>query len=266
MERKAKKILISLAKTALTVLFWLGLWLILYEAVSSDVLIASPVDVFRRLWEFLPEREFRLSILNSFSGVAKGYILGVLSGVALGIATSFSKTLSALLRPFLTTVKTTPVVSFIILALIWLPKFRVPVFITVLMVLPVIWANVAGGILGTDKSLIEMANAYNFGFTKKLKLIYLPSAVPPFITACETAVGMGWKAGIAAEVLCSPQNTIGMNLKNSQIYLETVDLFAWTAVVIILSLILEKALVYLLDLVLKRLMIKGGYFIDNKNK
>ena len=67
-------------------------------------------------------------------------------------------------------------------------------------------------------------------------------------------------------MLCTPQNSIGINLRNSQVYIETVDLFAWTVVVIILSLILEKLLVSILDLCFKKIMTKGGYFIENTDK
>ena len=266
MERKAKVTTKKIIKIALTTIFWLGLWLCVYKLVGLDVLIASPMDVAKRLAEFLPSGEFWLTIFNSFKGISLGYIIGVLIGSVLGIITAFSSTLNTLLKPFLTAVKTTPVVSFIILALVWLDKVSVPIFITTLMVMPVVWANVTSSIVNTDKSLIEMANTYKFGFSKKLKLIFLPSAVPSFVSACKVSVGMGWKAGIAAEVLCTPQNSIGINLRNSQVYIETVDLFAWTFVIIVLSLILEKVLVSVLDFVFKKLMSKGGYFIENTDK
>ncbi len=266
LEHKFKVTIKKITKIALTIAFWLGLWFVVYKVVGLDVLIASPLDVAKRLLEFLPNDEFWLTIFNSFKGISLGYIIGVVIGSIFGIITAFSSTLNTLLKPFLTTVKTTPVVSFIILALIWLDKVSVPIFITMLMVMPVVWANVTSSIVNTDKSLIEMANAYNFGFGEKLKLILLPSAVPAFVSACKTAVGLGWKAGIAAEVLCTPQNSIGINLKNSQVYIETVDLFAWTVVVIILSLILEKLLVAIFDFCFKKIMLKGGYFIENSNK
>lgn len=265
-EHKAKVTIKKLIKIALTIAFWLGLWLIVYKIVGLDVLIASPIDVGKRLLEFLPSGNFWITIFNSFKGISLGYIIGVVIGSIFGIITAFSSTLNTLFKPFLTAVKTTPVVSFIILALIWLDKVSVPIFITMLMVMPVVWANVTSSIVNTDKNLIEMANAYNFGFVKKLKLIFLPSAVPAFVSACKIAVGLGWKAGIAAEVLCTPQNSIGINLRNSQVYIETVDLFAWTVVIIILSLILEKLLVAILDLCFKKIMSKGGYFIENTDK
>lgn len=265
-HKSLKKNIVSALKIALTCLFWLGLWQLLYIIIDLDVLLASPVQVFKRLCELVPTKAFWLTILQSFLSVAAGYIIGVLLGLFFGIVTAFSKTLRTLLKPFITAVKTTPVVSFIILALIWLPKMQVPVFITVLMVMPVVWSNTAMGIVETDKELIEMADAYNLGAMKKLKYIYLPSTVPPIMNACITAVGLGWKAGIAAEVLSAPANSIGINLKNAQIYLETVDLFSWTVVVIILSLFLEKFLVWLMAVVFDKIIQKGGYFIENRSK
>lgn len=265
-EHNKKVTIKKFMKIALTIVFWLGLWFCAYKIVGLDVLIASPINVAKRLLEFLPDGNFWLTIFNSFKGISLGYIIGVFMGSVFGIITAFSATLNTLFKPFLTTVKTTPVVSFIILALIWLDKVSVPIFITTLMVMPVVWANVTSSIVNTDKSLIEMANAYNFGFSQKMKLIFLPSAVPSFVAACKTAVGLGWKAGIAAEVLCTPQNSIGINLRNSQVYIETVDLFSWTLVVIVLSLILEKLLVSILDLCFKKVMSKGGYFIENTDK
>lgn len=265
-EHKAKVTIKKILKIALTIIFWLGLWLCVYKFVGLDILIASPIDVAKRLLEFLPNGDFWLTIFNSFKGISMGYLLGVVVGSVLGIITAFSSTLNTLLKPFLTAVKTTPVVSFIILALIWLDKVSVPIFITMLMVMPIVWSNVTSSIINTDKSLLEMANAYNFGFKNKLKLIFLPSAVPSFVSACKVSVGMGWKAGIAAEVLCTPQNSIGINLRNSQVYLETVDLFALTVVIIILSLVLEKLLIAIFDFCFKKLMLKGGYFIENSDK
>lgn len=70
--------------------------------------------------------------------------------------------------------------------------------------------------------------------------------MPYFAAACRSAVGMAWKAGIAAEVICSPKGAIGSALYNAKIYLESEDMFAWTAAVIILSIVIEKLIVNLI--------------------
>lgn len=257
----AKKLL----KLTLALAFWLGLWLLLSKRVGIELLVPSPKSVLLTLKEMLTQNEFYETCARSFLRITGGYILGVTAGTVLGTLISFSSVLKCIFGPFLTAVKTTPVVSFIILALLWIERDGVPVFITFLMVMPIVAAGIMTGIESADDALLEMAKAYKMSFWKKLKYIYLPSAVPSFISGCETAIGLGWKAGVAAEVICMSKGTVGKALKDSQVYLETAELFAWTAVIIIISLILEKLLAKLFDIIFKKAVQKGGYFIEHRN-
>ena len=154
--------------------------------------------------------------------------------------TSFSRMLDSLFSPVGTVIRATPVASFIILALVWLKASNVPSFISFLMVTPIVWGALKAAIENTDKSLLEAAKAYRLGFRKTVKMVYLPSVAPQYAAALITALGLAWKSGIAAEVLCHPKVSVGNMLYESKIYLETADLFAWTATVIILSVIMEK--------------------------
>ena len=110
------------------------------------------------------------------------------------------------------------------------------------MALPVVWSNVSTGIAETDIRLIEMARVFRFPLWRRLKRVYVPSVMPHFLAACRSCLGLAWKAGVAAEVLTVPAVSIGKMLYESKLYWETLDLFAWTLVVIICSLIIEKVL------------------------
>jgi NitT/TauT family transport system permease protein len=145
----------------------------------------------------------------------------------------------------MTVVKSTPVASFIILALIWLGRDILPVVITGLMVLPVVWANVSAGIAGQDGKLLEMAAVYRMSRWGILRHITVPSVLPHFRAALSSALGLGWRAGIAAEVLTVPQLSIGKRIFEAKLYLETTELFAWTLTVILLSLLIERVLLRL---------------------
>jgi NitT/TauT family transport system permease protein len=107
-------------------------------------------------------------------------------------------------------------------------------------VLPVVWGNVTKGIAQTDRRLLQMARCYRFGAAKAVRYVYLPSVAPYFLAACTTGMGLAWKAGIAAEVLANAELSIGGRIYDSKIYMETTDLFAWTAVVVLMSAALEK--------------------------
>lgn len=265
MRNKLPDLTNKLFKFTLALAFWLGLWLIVSRVVGIELLVPSPPGVAVTLKEMLMQKEFYETCIRSFLRITGGYILGVAAGSVLGMLISFSSVLNSIFKPFLTAVKTTPVVSFIILALIWIERDGVPVFITFLMVMPIVSAGIMTGTQSADKELLEMTKVYKFSFWKKLKYIYLPSAVPSFASACETAIGLGWKAGVAAEVICMSRGTIGKALKDSQVYMETAELFAWTAVIIVISLILEKLLAKLFDIIFKKAVQKGGYFIEHRN-
>ena len=134
----------------------------------------------------------------------------------------------------------------IILCLIWIPSRNLSVFISFLMVFPVVYTNILEGIRQTDKQLLEMADSFGAGVGKKLQFIYLSQVMPYAVTACKLGLGLCWKAGIAAEVIGIPAGSIGEKLYKAKVYLETPDLFAWTIVIIAVSVGFEKIFMFAL--------------------
>ena len=139
-------------------------------------------------------------------------------------------------------VRAAPVASLFILVLLWSYRNWWTAIIAALMVLPVVWANVVQGVESTDAQLLELARAYGFPRRRTLTLVYVPSVLPYFAAACRTSLGLAWKAGVAAEVLCLPKLAIGTQVSNAKTYLETPALFAWTLTVLCLSFLLEWGL------------------------
>lgn len=233
---KLKKFAVKIAVAAL----WLALWQLVCVIVNMELLVVSPLNVLRRIVELGQTYEFWLYSLQSLGRIIAGFLLGCIVGAMLAIICSRFSFAREFFSPAITVIKSTPVASFIILALVWLTGNYVPIFIGFLMVLPVIYSNVFQGIYEVDIKLLEMAKVFGMSKVKKAVKIYIPSVLPYFMAACRTALGLAWKAGVAAEVIGVTKDSIGRQLYYSKIYLETTDLFAWTAVVIVLSLVLEK--------------------------
>lgn len=232
----------SILEQILVILFWVGVWAVAAELIDNPLLLPSPISVFARIFTLVHDTAFWNITLLSLFRMMGGIIVAVLIGVVLAFITSSSRVLNLLLEPLLTVVKVTPVASFIILFLIWIGRDTVPMVIAGMMVLPVVWTNVSTGLRNIDNSLMEMADVYQVPRPIKLKRIIVPSIMPYFLSAVQTSIGIGWKAGIAAEVLTVPKHSIGKMIFESKLYLETTDLFAWTVVVIIISLAIEKLL------------------------
>ena len=230
-----------IGRVLLPVLFWLGVWQLAAAAVGQELLLPGPAAVGRRLLELAAGAVFWQTALASLLRIFGGLLLGVALGALLAGLTAWVPLLDWVLTPAVKVVRATPVASFILLVYLWVERGRVPGLISALMVLPVVWGNVTRGIAETDPQLLELARAYGFGRGRTLRRIYIPSVRPYFASGCRTALGLAWKAGVAAEVLCQPQNAIGTQIYNTKYYLETPSLFAWTLVVIALSFLLEWA-------------------------
>lgn len=191
--------------------------------------------------------------------VSLGLLLSVLMGVILGIIAGGSRLCLELLQPLVVAVKSTPVISFIIIALVWFSSSAAPVFICLLMCFPIIWTNTVTGIRSIDPKLLEMARVYRVSRLTIWQKIYLPSLLPYFTAATITSLGLGWKVSVAAEVLSHPKSAIGSQLYSAKIYLDASGLFAWTLVVIAISLVLEKLFAYWLTRLNKRGVDRGEY-------
>lgn len=245
-ESKVKQKLKIVLKKAAVAAFWLLLWEIIYLVVQKEILIVSPAATILRIFSLAATSGFWITALSSLLRIMLGFLTGLAAGVILAAACAALPVLYSLFRPIVSITKATPVASFIILALVWISARQVPTFITSLMVFPIVFGNLYEGIKSVDKNLLEMAKIFRVGRRSQLLHIYLPQIFPYFIAGASTGIGLAWKAGIAAEVLSTPPGSVGMELHNAKIYIETADLFAWTAVVIIFSMALEYLFVFLI--------------------
>lgn len=228
-------------RAAAVLIFWLLIWHVLAYFIGKPLLLPSPAGVLARLFELVRTAAFWKTALYSLCRIIIGTLAAVCLGCILAVITASFKTMNYLISPLLAAVRATPVVSFIILALLWLGRDVLPAFTAFLMVVPVVWGNIHVGIKSADVKLLQVARAFQFPARRTLRRIYIPSVIPFFLSAVRSAVGLAWKAGIAAEVLTVPQNSIGRMVYQAKLNLETADLFAWTIVIILLSLIIERA-------------------------
>lgn len=232
------------------VLLALALWQIAAMTVGIDILIVSPLKVIQRLGTIWLEEGFWKTIGFSFSRILWGFLLAFLLGIALALAAGRFPAVETLLWPYVVTIKSVPVASFIIISLIWLSSRQLSTFISFLMVFPMIYSNVLQGIKSTDGNLVEMAKLYKVPYFRRLTYIYLPSIEPYLISACSVSLGMSWKAGIAAEVIGVAGGSIGEKLYEAKVYFLTSDLFAWTVIIVLISVAFEKLFL---------LLLKGGF-------
>lgn len=229
----------KLTRILLVAFFWLSVWQLMAWNVGKELLLPSPYRVLIALGNLILTADFWSSIAFSILRVMIGIVVALLTGTLVAILTSRWKLLYELIAPFITVIRSTPVASFILLLWLWLGADKLPAVICLLMVFPIAWSAASDAIAAIDKDLAEVCKVYQFSLSKRVWRFYLPSFFPYFLSASKTSIGLAWKAAVAAEALVVSPHSIGRHLFDTKITLETPELFAWTLIVILLSLVIE---------------------------
>lgn len=229
------------------------MWQIAAMSINQRILLVSPLEVLMRMTTIWTEENFWSSVWFSFYHIAGGFLIALVLGVLLASLAGRYPWVETMLWPYMITVKTVPVASFVVICLIWLSASNLSVFISFLIVLPVVYGNVLEGIKSEDKKMLELAEVYRMSFVNRILYIHLPQLKPFIMSACATALGMAWKAGVAAEIIGTPDGSIGKQLYYAKIYLDTDDLLCWTVIIVIISVAFEKLFMLMLKRLYRRL-------------
>lgn len=234
-----KKIPGWLKKTVIF-LFWTALWQIFSLSIHNRILLVGPIETIKALYRLAFTLSFWKSVCFSFFRISLGFFLAFFAGLITGSLSHAKPVVGEFLAPPVQLMKSIPVASFVILALIWTGSKNLSVFISFLVVYPAIHISVCAGLFQTDRQLLEMAQVFRVPLYRKILYIHRRALCPYLVSACKTSLGMAFKSGIAAEVIGVPSGSIGEGLYQAKIYLSTAELFAWTVTIILLSAACEK--------------------------
>lgn len=229
------------------ILGWLAAWQLLSIIVHNNIMLVGPVETVMALIRLAGTAEFWTSISATFVRIVSGLVLGCAAGILLALLAYRKRLTREILAPFIGALKTIPIASFIILALIWIGNGNVSMFISFLVVLPMLYLNTLEGLDSLDPQLLEMADVFRIPLLSRIRYIYLPGVYPFMISGLRLALGMSWKSGVAAEVIGQPRQSIGNHFYLSKIHLDTAELLAWTVAVIVVSWAFEHLVLFALS-------------------
>ena len=225
-----------------SVIFMLAGWKILAVHFNSDFILPSPEKTLITTLNLFRNSHFLIIVGATVLRGVVGFVISVIFGIGLGIIAGINPHFNAFLRPMLVTIRSTPVIALILLALIWLSPGSVPVFIAMLTMFPFICINVTDGIKSVDQDLVEMATFYRVGRNRIISELYIPAIMPFIISGASSAMGIGWRAIITGEVLSQPKYGIGTLMQGAQTFLNVDAVIAWTILAVIISYGFEKAI------------------------
>lgn len=217
-----------------SIVILVALWQLGAIMVAKEIILPSPMRVVVELLSLAPTPNFAASLASTFLRGLEAFFLSSLIGSIAGFASGRSATVKAALAPLLTTIRATPVLALILLALLWFPSGFVPIFSAFLMAFPVMAAAAMQGARAAPSELLEMARLFRVPRSKVFFELRLPAAAPYFAAGARASLGLSWKVVVAGEVLAQPRLAIGTGLQSSRVLLETPRVFAWAFAAILL--------------------------------
>lgn len=214
---------------------------------GSTLLLPPPVKVLNSFLAVIRRPGFLKIITYTLLKIWTGFFCAFFTALLTGMAAYRIPALKILLRPLVTAMKSIPIAAFIIVALIWIGPSYLTVLTSFLVTFPIIYINTIEGLANRDPSMVEMASVFRLSLWRRLVYLDLAALHPFLAGGAKAAVGMSWKSGIAAEVIGIPGHSIGEQFYRAKLYLDTTELFAWTAIVVVLSICSEKIFIFLLE-------------------
>lgn len=228
--------------TALSIIAMIIIWYLLALGFGKEYILPTPLKTGHELLRIISSASFWPTVLATVSRGLLGFLIALGLGIVTGIIAGASKPVYWLLQPWVAVIRSTPVMSVIILAIIWFESDTVPVVVTFLMLFPIIYGNVVAGIKNINRELLEMAKMYKVKTWRIVAELYFPSMMPYLLAGAATAMGIAWKVIVAAEILSQPTLAIGTSLMAAKINFATAQVFAWTVVAIVISFVFEYLL------------------------
>ncbi|HBE78429.1 MAG TPA: hypothetical protein DDW65_11735 [Firmicutes bacterium] len=223
-------------------------WQLAATLIHMPLILPTPQEALIQIIALVKTADFWHHLGASMGRGILGFTLALFMALLIGTAAGKNDWIEAFSRPLIILMRSTPVMSVIILAMIWFRRDNVPVFVTFLMAFPIVIQNIIEGIRCIDSQLMEMIKTYHVNGWRRLFQFYLPSVVPFLAAGISAGLGITWKVLIAAEVLAYPSWGIGSQMDTARVYLQTDKVFAWTLIVVGLGLIFD----YFLDYYLKK--------------
>ena len=255
-------------KNIAILIFWLCIWALIAFCIGSPVILANPLETAETFLHSLVTPTFWFAILTSFTHIAAGLIIACFLGCFLALLSSRFHFLRDVLSPALSFVKSSPVVCITILLLVWFGAAFVDLTTVLISVLPLYYFAIEQACKQRDVKRANMLLLYKVPFIRRVRIFEWPNIAPFFTQSTKVAVGISWKSGVTAELIGLGAASIGSNIYNDKLSLDTASILMWTIVVVLFCWACEKCVLSLVNFTSKksRFRIEHGEIEDIKSE
>lgn len=213
--------------------------------VNQSIILPSFLDVFNRLVTILSDSPFYVHLFYTLFRVVLGTVVAFVLSFIFAILSYDFDFVDNALKPIVLISKTIPNITYILLVLIWFSREMSVFFVTLLILFPVLYTQISSALLGINPEHLEVLKLYPETYFYRLFKVILPLIKISLIEGIKGALSLGFKVGVMAEILGQVQPGLGYLMHLARMNFETVDLFAYTAIMIMVVVLIEKGIEFI---------------------
>lgn len=233
-----KRLFVSLLGVVTLVLIWQA------GAVftGNEFLLPGPLSVLKALARILGEAETYRVILTSFSRLLISLMIASVLGIATGLLGGVHSYFDAFVRPFVSGLRTVPVISLVVIILILFGNVLTVYIIGFLVVFPLMYETTKEGVRNIDAGIKDALKIEPLNLPVLVVKQIFPLAMPYIKTGLLQSVGLGFKVLVMSEFIAQSDVSIGRMLYEGRITLSYDSVFAWTLLIILIVFVIESVL------------------------
>lgn len=225
----------------LGIIFIFLIWFILSVFFKNSLIIPKIFDVFRSLLEMFATSRIYVLILKLIINILLTVSVSFIIGLIVALLSYRYEWFYNFINPFMTLLKTIPIIAIIILLLIAVMSFA-PYVASSLVIIPIIYEGIYVTLKQIDKNItddIRMISNFNMAVVWKF---YIPLILPNIITSLIQSFGLGMKVMVMAEYTSPKNNTFGSEIKRMYDNNDMEKVYAMVIILIVLSFVVDKIL------------------------
>ncbi|MCD8041266.1 MAG: ABC transporter permease subunit [Clostridia bacterium] len=239
------------------VAMWL-VWIIAYYTVENDYIIPSFTNTIKSMGGLFISSSFWTAFGYSLLRTAESFVISFVAAALLAVCAICSKAAAAFIRPIMAVIRTLPTMAVIIMLLVWTNAKIAPVIVTILVLFPMIYAQIMAAYGDIDKNLLQMAQVYKVSAKDKIFKIYIPLVSPNILAQSGANISLGIKVMVSSEIMASTYKSLGGLMQSARFYVDIPRLAALTILTVVVGLIFDVCFSQLAHITDKWTKGKGG--------
>ena len=238
MKTRKNKRITDIILTIIPVITIRLLWGVLAIIIDNKFILPTLKETFSAFIGNFTSKIFYKALFLTLLRALIAFTVSLIIAFTLALLSERENALK-IIAPIIAIIRALPTIAIVLLVLLWTNSYIAPMIVTTLVVLPTLYTDIKNSFSVIGKDQIIMCKTFNVGKGDFIKKVALPEIMPEFLNTVGSNLSLNLKLMVAAEVIASTANSVGLLLNQGKVYFETAKMLSIVAVVVIIGLIIE---------------------------